>query len=44
MMFLDWSESYRVGDERIDHQHKRLFDLANAVFAAKDQPACRFAP
>ncbi len=29
-----WQESYRVGHEEIDKQHKRLFELADALHSA----------
>ncbi len=42
-MNIEWKDSYRIGHERIDAQHENLFSLANAVFAATDQPAYRLA-
>lgn len=30
-MKIDWSDAYRVGDDRIDRQHQRLFVLAGEV-------------
>ena len=40
-MYIEWSESYCVGDEQIDAQHAYLFALANEVFAADTQSALR---
>jgi hemerythrin len=35
--FLAWSDDYSVGNARIDSEHRRLFDLANLIFAI-EQP------
>lgn len=42
-MKLEWKDSYRVGDEKVDQQHQQMFDLANAMYDAKDQAAMRLA-
>ena len=31
---LVWQESYECGEQSIDHEHRRLFDLANALIDA----------
>lgn len=43
MIHIEWKDSYRVGHDRIDLQHQKLFALANAVFAANGQPDYRTA-
>ena len=40
-MKIEWKDSYRIGDEAIDRQHQELFELANAMFVARDQAALR---
>jgi hemerythrin len=40
-MHFKWKDSYCVGDEHIDRQHKELFALANTLFVARDQAALR---
>ena len=40
-MNLQWNESYRIGDARIDAQHQNLFELANAMLVANTQPELR---
>jgi len=42
-MKLEWKDGYRVGDELIDQQHQRMFELANAMHDAKDQAELRLA-
>ena len=42
-MNIEWQDSYCIGHERIDKQHKQLFALANTVFLANAQPAYRLA-
>lgn len=42
-MNIEWKDSYRIGNDRIDQQHQQLFTLANAVFAATAQPEYRLA-
>lgn len=42
-MKLEWKDSYRVGDEKVDQQHQQMFDLANAMYDAKGQAAMRLA-
>lgn len=32
-----WDAAYEVGDEDIDAQHRKLFELANALLAAEGQ-------
>jgi hemerythrin len=43
-MNIEWKDSYRIGDEAIDRQHRELFGLANAMFAAADQAARKLGP
>ena len=31
MSLLEWKDQYSLGDEALDHEHKGLFDLINAV-------------
>ena len=40
-MMIEWSDSYLVGDEKIDTQHQHLFALANQVFVSETQAALR---
>ncbi len=40
-MKIDWNDSYRVGDDRIDVQHQKLFALANDVIQARSLSAVR---
>ena len=40
-MTIEWKDSYCIGEESIDRQHRELFQLANAMFAAADQSAMR---
>lgn len=42
-MKLEWKDNYRIGDEKVDRQHQCMFDLANAMYDAKDQAAMRLA-
>jgi hemerythrin len=42
-MNIEWNDCYRVGDERIDLQHQRLFGLANAILRATDQDTYKLA-
>lgn len=35
MAFIDWDQTYSVGVEIIDNQHKRLFELINDFHSAK---------
>ncbi len=37
MVFLEWNESYSVGIEIIDQQHKRLFSLINDLHKTLQQ-------
>lgn len=34
MSLFQWNESYAVGNQEIDAQHKRLFQLADALHSA----------
>lgn len=34
MPYMPWDESYRVGVEEIDAQHRRLFEMVNALHDA----------
>lgn len=38
MEHIEWCESCRIGIDRIDAQHKRLFNLANIFFETLDSP------
>jgi hemerythrin len=38
-MNVEWKDSYRIGNDRIDLQHQQLFEMANAFFMAEDQAA-----
>ncbi len=35
-MPIEWNDSYDIGDVQINHQHRRLFVLANQVLRARD--------
>ena len=35
-MTIEWNISYDIGDVQINHQHRRLFVLANQVLRAKE--------
>lgn len=32
MAFVEWDEKYSVGNEEIDRQHKKLFEIINGLF------------
>ncbi|MEW8014230.1 MAG: hemerythrin domain-containing protein [Candidatus Sedimenticola endophacoides] len=34
-MFLVWDDAFNTGVEVIDHQHRRLVQLINALYGAK---------
>ncbi|MCK4293951.1 MAG: hemerythrin family protein [Planctomycetes bacterium] len=36
MEMVEWNESYSVGVEELDEQHKRWFGIINALFEASD--------
>ncbi len=36
--FVEWVDAYSVGNPLLDEQHKRLFELANEVWAARKEP------
>lgn len=42
-MKLEWKDSYRLGDDMLDQQHRRMFELANATCDANEQVALRLA-
>lgn len=31
-MLFEWSDDYKIGHEKIDHQHKHLFDILSRFF------------
>lgn len=35
-MAIEWNDSYDIGDVQINHQHRRLFALANQALRAND--------
>jgi hemerythrin len=35
-MNVEWKDAYKIGHAEIDQQHQRLFELTNALMAAKD--------
>jgi len=37
--YLEWRDSYQIGDPLIDAQHKRLFELANQVLLSSGATA-----
>ena len=39
MDVIEWDESYSVGVEELDEQHKQLFRLLNALFEAEETSA-----
>ncbi|MBL7152800.1 MAG: hemerythrin family protein [Phycisphaerae bacterium] len=39
MDIIEWDESYSVGVEELDEQHKQLFNLLNALFEAEETSA-----
>jgi hemerythrin len=41
MALFDWQEIYSVGVERIDNQHKTLFEIANRFHAAFERGEAR---
>lgn len=36
-MTIEWNDSYDIGDVQINHQHRRLFVLANHVLRATEK-------
>lgn len=42
-MKLEWKDSYRIGNDKVDQQHQRVFELANAMLEARDRDALRLA-
>ena len=40
-MSIEWKDSYKLGDEKIDAQHQHLFDLAKKMLAADDLEVIR---
>ena len=42
-MNIEWDDLYSLGNERIDQQHKELFQLAGVVMTAEDQAGYRIA-
>ena len=42
-MKLEWNDSYCIGDERIDGQHRHLFELANVSIQASNLSEFRLA-
>ncbi|CAG1020506.1 hemerythrin family protein [Methylomonas sp. LL1] len=34
---FSWQDQYRIGDEKIDRQHRQLFDLANQLANSQTQ-------
>ncbi len=35
-MSIEWKDSYKLGDAKLDAQHQHLFDLARKILAADD--------
>jgi len=40
-MSIEWKDSYKLGDDKIDSQHRHLFDLARKMLAADDLEVIR---
>jgi len=40
-MTIEWKDSYKLGDEKLDAQHQHLFDLAKKMLAAEDAMTIR---
>lgn len=40
-MSVEWSESYKIGDEVVDTTQKQLFELTNAFLASDDMMVLR---
>lgn len=40
-MGIEWKDSYKLGDDKLDAQHQHLFDLAKKILAAEDVTAVR---
>ena len=38
MDVISWNNSYSVGVEKIDSQHKKIFELINNLYAAQNSP------
>jgi len=41
MALFEWQDIYSVGVEKIDNQHKRLFEIANRFYAAYERREAR---
>lgn len=37
MTQVDWKDSYSIGIETIDNQHKQLFDILNKIYIASEE-------
>jgi hemerythrin len=35
-MTIEWKDSYKLGDDKVDAQHQHLFELASKLLAADD--------
>lgn len=35
-MTIEWNDSYKLGDDKVDAQHQQLFELASKLLAADD--------
>ncbi len=40
-MSIEWKDSYKLGDDKLDAQHQHLFDLAKKMLAAEDPAALK---
>ena len=40
-MSIEWKDSYKLGDDKLDAQHQHLFDLAKKMLAADDLAVIR---
>ncbi|MCV3396922.1 hypothetical protein [Campylobacter sp. RKI_CA19_01116] len=40
-MLPEWDQKYSINNEKIDKQHKKLFELAARVEEISDKPICQ---
>ncbi len=40
-MSIEWKDSYKLGDVKLDAEHQHLFDLAKKILAAEDVAAVK---
>ena len=42
-MRIDWKDSYKTGNTKLDAQNQQWFDKVNCFFDAQDKPSCMLA-